>query len=153
LKPTKIYSTCTKYLARDVTRLIEVEKLVNCIRTNASSLLNSIDTDTEKMCDDLLALAVEIAYTNHQSEAKMQIDQLIKLIANKTMKIECYINSNQLKTAFVHSAAINNLDFIKRIMKKAETTRQDKIRRLCEKKLQQSVSDRDSMSSKSDITR
>lgn len=127
----KIYSTCTKYLARDVKRLIEVEKLINCIKTNSSCT----EHETENMCDELVAMAVEIGYTKHQSYAKIQIDQLIKLISSKTMKIQCYINSNQLKTAFVQCASINNLDYIKRIMKQAEITRQENIRRLCEKKL------------------
>jgi zinc finger FYVE domain-containing protein 26 len=130
LKPSKIYTTCTKFLARDINRLMEVEKLINCIKT-------SEDEETEQMCDELVALAVEIAYTNHQAEAKTQIDQLIKLISSKTMKIQCYINSNQLKTAFVNCATMNNLDYIKRIMKQAEITRQENIRRLCEKKLMQ----------------
>jgi hypothetical protein len=123
-------------LARDLKRLIEVEKLIGCIKTNASSA-----EETEKMCDELIAMAVEIAYTQHQSEAKVQIDQLIRLISSKTMKIQCYINSNQLKTAFVNCAALpNNFDYIRRIMKQAEVTRQDNIKRLCEKKLQQSMS-------------
>lgn len=154
LKPSKIYNTCTKYLARDINRLMEVEKLINCIKTTE-------DEETEQMCDELVALAVEIAYANHSTEAKTQIDQLIKLISSKTMKIQCYINSNQLKTAFVNCASINNLDFIKRIMKQAEITRQENIRRLCEKKLmqhqrlqqQQSVSGMSSLvSSTSDIS-
>jgi hypothetical protein len=121
-------------------RLIEVEKLIGCIKANASSAENVVDSDTEKMCDDLIAMAVEIAYSQHQSEAKVQIDKLIKHITSKTMKIQCYINSNQLKTAFVNCAALpNNFEYIKRIMKQAEVTRQDNIRRLCEKKLQQSM--------------
>lgn len=139
LNPSKIYTTCVKYLAHDIKRLMDVEVLLNCIKTNASSSsdCNDIDKETEKMCDELVSLAVEIAYCQHQNEAKMQIDQLIKLITSKTMKIECYINSNQLKTAFVICASSNNFEFIKRIMKQAENTRQENIRRLCEKKLQQ----------------
>ena len=136
LKSFKIYSTCTKYLARDLKRLIEVEKLINCIKTNE----NTIDPETEQMCDDLISMAIEIAYNQHESDAKVQIDQLIKHISSKTMKIQCYINSNQLKTAFVHSAALNNLDYIKRIYKLAESTRQENVRRLCEKKIQQGMS-------------
>lgn len=132
LNPSKIYTTCTKYLARDLSRLMEVEKLINCIKTDSCS---DVDEETQKMCDELVALAVEIAYKQHQSEAKAQIDQLIKLISSKTMKIQCYINSNQLKTAFVNS--VNNLDYIKRILKQAEITHQDSVRRLCEKKLLQ----------------
>lgn len=114
--------------------------MIGCIKTNASSAENVVDEDTERLCDELIAMAVEIAYTQHQSEAKVQIDQLIKLISSRTMKIQCYINSNQLKTAFVSCAGLpNNYDFIRKIMKQAEITRQENIKRLCEKKLQQSM--------------
>lgn len=141
LKSMKIYTTCTKYLAKNLTRLMEVEKLVESIKTNAANEENIIDAETIKACDELVAMAVEIAYNQHQTEAKSQIDQLIKLISSKNMKIQCYINSNQLKTAYMLSAAQNRLDDIRRIMKQAEVTRQENVRRLCEKKLTQSSSD------------
>ncbi|KAG5677152.1 hypothetical protein PVAND_006934 [Polypedilum vanderplanki] len=135
LQPSKIYTTCTKFLARDLKRLIEIEKLIACVKTNTANA----DSDT-KMCDELIAMAVEIAYAQHQSEAKVQIDKLIKLISSRKMKIQCYINSNQLKTAFVSCASLpDNSEYIRRIMKQAEITRQENIRRLCEKKLQQSM--------------
>lgn len=97
-------------------------------------------------------MAVEIAYNQHQTEAKAQIDQLIKLISSRDIKIQCYIKSNQLKTAYMLCAASNNLEDIRRIMKQAENTRQENVRRLCEKKLFQSSSDgQSSQGSKSDI--
>jgi hypothetical protein len=130
---------------------MEVEKLVNSIKTNAANEDNVVDPETVKMCDELVAMAVEIAYNQHQQEAKSHIDQLIRLITNKNMKIQCFINSNQLKTAYMLCASTNNYDEIRRIMKQAEITRQENVRRLCEKKLFQRSSDQ-SLSSKSDIT-
>lgn len=130
---------------------MEVEKLVNSIKTNAANEDNIVDPETVKMCDELVAMAVEIAYNQHQQEAKSHIDQLIRLITNKNMKIQCFINSNQLKTAYMLCASTNNYDEIRRIMKQAEITRQENVRRLCEKKLFQRSSDQ-SLSSKSDIT-
>lgn len=130
---------------------MEVEKLVNSIKTNAANEGNVVDAETIKVCDELVAMSVEIAYNQFQSEAKTQIDQLIKLISSKNMKVQCYINSNQLKTAFLLSASQNNLDDIRRIMKQAEISRQENVRRLCEKKLYQR-SDTQSQGSKSDIT-
>ncbi|CAG9805284.1 unnamed protein product [Chironomus riparius] len=131
LNAFKIYSTCIKYLAHDLKRLIEVEKLINCIKTNE----NATDPEIDKMCDELISMAIEISYNQYEADAKVQIDSLIKFISSKTMKIQCYINSNQLKTAFVHSAALNNLDYINRIYKLAVSTRQDNVKNLCEKKL------------------
>lgn len=131
---------------------MEVEKLVSSIKTNSANESNIVDPEVVRNCDELVAMAVEIAYTRHQTEAKSQIDQLIKLIHSKKMKVHCYINSNQLKTAYVLSASLNNLDDIRRIMKQAEITRQENVRRLCEKKLLQRPGDGQSQkSSKSDI--
>lgn len=130
---------------------MEVEKLVNSIKANAANEGNVVDPETVKMCDELVAMAVEIAYNQHHNEAKSQIDQLIRLITNKNMKIQCFINSNQLKTAYMLCASLNNLDDIRRIMKRAEITRQENVRRLCEKKLFQRSSDDQSQGSKSDI--
>lgn len=152
LKSSKVYSTCTKFLARNLARLLEVEKLVESIKTNAANEENVIDFETLRACDELISMAVEIAYNQHQADAKSQIDQLIKLISSKNMKIQCYINSNQLKTAYMLSASLNRLEDVRRIMKQAEITRQENIRRLCEKKLMQcSVGDRSSLGSESDI--
>lgn len=144
--------TCTKFLAKSLSRLLEVEKLVTSIKANAANEGNVVDSETLKVCDELVAMAVEIAYNQHQTAAKAQIDQLIKLISSRDMKIQCYINSNQLKTAYMLCAATNNLDDIRRIMKQAENTRQENVRRLCEKKLFQRSSDgQSSQGSKSDI--
>lgn len=132
--------------------MLEVEKLITSIKANSANEGNVVDPDTIKVCDELIAMAVEIAYNQHQTEAKTQIDQLIKLIASRDMKIQCYINSNQLKTAYMLCAATNNLDDIRRIMKQAENTRQENVRRLCEKKLYQRLGDGESsQGSKSDI--
>lgn len=146
LKASKIYSICAKFLARTLDRLMDVEKLISSIRANSSN----DEEDTVKLCDDLISMSVEIAYDLFQSQAKAQVDHLIKLITSDDKKIECYITSNQLKTAYMKSAVINNQDYIGKIMRKAEATRQENIRRLCEKKLQQS-SDSMSQCSKSDI--
>lgn len=130
---------------------MEVEKLIESIKANAANEENVVDPDTIRACDELVAMAVEIAYNQHQTEAKTQIDQLIKLISSRNMKIQCYIKSNQLKTAYMLSASLNNFDDIRRIMKQAENTRQENVRRLCEKKLFQRTGDGQSQSSKSDI--
>ena len=137
LKSSKIYSTCTKYLAKLLPRLMEVEKLVQSIKTNAGNEGNVVDSETLKTCDELIAMAVEIAYNQHQAAANKQIEQLIKNISSKKMKIQCYINSEQLKAAYMLSASMNNYDDIRRIMKQAESKGQQLVRRLCEKKLSQ----------------
>lgn len=149
LKSTKIYTTCTKYLAKNLDRLMDIEQLIESIKTNSLNM-GTVDPEAVRQCDELLAMAVEIAYNQHQAEAKSQIDQLIRLITSKKQKIQCYINSNQLKTAYMLSASQNSFDDIRRIMKQAEASRQENVRRLCEKKLSQQSID-GSQGSKSDI--
>lgn len=128
---------------------MNIEQLIESIKTNSLNK-TTVEPEAVKQCDELIAMAVEIAYNQHQAEAKSQIDQLIRLITSKKMKIQCYINSNQLKTAYMLSASLNSFDDIRRIMKQAEATRQENVRRLCEKKLRQQSSD-ESQGSKSDI--
>lgn len=128
---------------------MNIEQLIESIKTNSLNK-SSVEPEAVKQCDELIAMAVEIAYNQHQAEAKSQIDQLIRLITSKKMKIQCYINSNQLKTAYMLSASLNSFDDIRRIMKQAEVTRQENVRRLCEKKLSQQSID-GSQGSKSDI--
>ncbi|CRL02452.1 CLUMA_CG015441, isoform A [Clunio marinus] len=82
LSATKIYSTCIKYLAKNVSRLLDVEKFIESIKTNAANEENVIDIETLDLCDELVAMAVEIAYNQHQANAKNQIDKLIKLITS-----------------------------------------------------------------------
>lgn len=136
---------------------MEVEKLVQSIKTNAANEGNVVDAETLKTCDELIAMAVEIAYNQHQSVANKQIEQLIKLISSKSIKIQSYINSEQLKAAYMLSASINSYDDIRRIMKQADSRGQHPVRRLCEKKLSQRSlgsrrsSDSQSQGSKSDI--
>lgn len=136
---------------------MEVEKLVESIKANAANEGNVVDDETLKTCDDLIAMAVEIAYNQHQSAANKQIEQLIKHVSNKNVKIQCYINSEQLKAAYMLSASINSYEDIRRIMKQADNKGQLLVRRLCEKKLsqrsieRQQSSDSHSQGSKSDI--
>lgn len=149
LDSEEIYAKCIEFLSLDIKRILEIENLIKCIKTNASCGNNSIDPEISNMCDRLVCKAVQVVYDTHDANAKAEIDQLIKLISSATMKIQCYINSNQLKTAFVESAALNLVDYIKDIMKLAESTRQDNVKKLCERKLMSICCDSESMNSES----
>lgn len=126
----KIYAIVTKYLATN-NRLHDVEKLINCIRGNS----NQADT---KLCNEILSLAVQSAVSNHTSprSTKAAIENLIRLITDVAVQIECHILSGQLKAAYLLAVQHKRVADIRRILRYAEKTNQIQIKKLCEKKLQ-----------------
>lgn len=123
----KIYAIVTKYLATN-NRLHDVEKLVNCIRGNSSQ------ADT-KLCNDILSLAVQSAVSISQ-RTKAAIENLIRLISDVAVQIDCHILSGQLKAAYLLAVQHKRVADIRRILRYAEKTNQIQIKKLCEKKLQ-----------------
>lgn len=129
LNADKIYAIVTKYLSVN-NRLQDVEKLVNCIKSNR----NHPDT---KLCDEILSLAVQSALSNHTSpqRTKTIIENLIRLISDISMQIDCHILSGQLKAAYLLAVQHKRMADIRRILRYAEKTNQIQIKKLCEKKL------------------
>lgn len=130
LNSDKIYAIATKYLAVN-NRLHDVEKLVNCIKGNS----NQSDT---KLCNEILSLAVQSALSNHTSpqRTKAAIENLIRLITDVSIQIDCHILSGQLKAAYLLAVQHKRVADIRRIFRYAEKTNQTQIKKLCEKKLQ-----------------
>lgn len=141
LNADKIYAIVTKYLAVN-NRLQDVEKLINCIKSNRSQ------PDT-KLCDEILSLAVQSALNNNTSpqRIKVTIENLIRLISDISMQIDCHILSGQLKAAYLLAVQHKRMTDIRRILRYAEKTNQIQIKKLCEKKLQAIESSQDSSSS------
>lgn len=128
LAADKIYSITTKYLSLN-NRLSDIEKLVDCIKSNSSRLETSV-------CDGILALAIQTALGAHNAlQIKATIDNLIRLIEDIAMQIECNIISGQLKAAYLLAVNHRRVQDIKRISRLAEKTNQPHIKKLCEKKL------------------
>lgn len=140
LNSEKIYAIATKQLAV-TNRLQDVEKLVNCIKSNSSQL------DT-KLCNDVLSLAVQSAFNNHSTaqRTKAAAEILIRMITDVSMQIDCHILSGQLKAAYLLAIQHKRVADIRRILRYAEKTNQIQIKKLCEKKLQ-SIDGQDSQSS------
>lgn len=130
LNSDKSYAIATKYLALN-NRLHDIEKLVLCIKSNCSHL------DT-KLCDEILSLAVQSALSNQNSaqRTKAAIENLIRLIHDVSIQIDCHILSGQLKAAYLLAVQHKRLPDIRRILRYAEKTNQTQIKKLCEKKLQ-----------------
>lgn len=130
LNSDKIYAIATKYFALN-NRLHDVEKLVSCIKGNSSQ-------SETKLCDEIISLAVQSALSSLSNiqRAKPTIENLIHLIHDVSIQIDCHILSGQLKAAYLLAVQHKRVSDIRRILRYAEKTNQTQIKKLCEKKLQ-----------------
>lgn len=130
LNADKIYAIATKYLSTN-NRLHDVEKLVDCIKGNSNQ-------PDKKLCDEILSLAVQTAFSAHSGgpqQTKIAIENLIRLIDDVATQIDCHILSGQLKAAYLLAVQNKRIVDIRRILRHAEKTNQLQIKKLCEKKL------------------
>lgn len=149
LKSRKVYTVAAKFLSGNKVNLKyqidEIDNLVECIKTNCISR-EQLD-DIENFCDELICSSIEISHDKFGADVKVSIDKLIRKITNNHIKIQCFINSNQLKSAYLLSVKINSLDDIVKIQKHALATQQLAIINLCSRKLQEAAADGTSMQS------
>lgn len=130
LNADKIYAIATKFLSMN-NRLHDVEKLVDCVKGNSTQ-------PDKKLCDEILSLAVQTAYSSTQGsphQTKVAIEHLIRLINDIATQIDCYILSGQLKAAYLLAVQHKRIVDIRRILRHAEKTNQMQVKKLCEKKL------------------
>lgn len=131
LAAEKIYSLTTKYMALNG-RLHDVERLIDCIKSNSAR-------QETLMCDGLLELAIHTALEVHGAlgilQYKATVDNLIRLIGDVAMQIECHIIAGQLKAAYLLAVAHRRPHDIRRIARLADKANQPHIKKLCEKKL------------------
>ncbi|XP_005188258.2 zinc finger FYVE domain-containing protein 26 homolog [Musca domestica] len=131
LPALKVYAASAKYLALNQ-RLPEIEKLINCITSNTGS--NNQDID------EILMVAINSAVNNHETETKTILDSLTKKIHNVEMRISAHIYIGQLKSAYLLANKYERIGDIRKILRQAEATNQVHIKKLCEKKLQMTLS-------------
>ncbi|CAO1403533.1 unnamed protein product [Diamesa serratosioi] len=149
LKSRKVYIVAAKFLSSNKLnqkhQIDEIDNLVECIKTNCISR-EQLD-DIESFCDELICSSIEISHDKFGADVKNSIDKLIRKITNNHIKIQCFINSNQLKSAYLLSVKINSLNDIVKIHKHALATQQLAIINLCSRKLQEATADGTSMQS------
>lgn len=132
LQPLKVYAATAKYLATNQ-RLTEVDKLLNCISSNNGS------TNTRD-ADEILSVAINSAIKTHEPEVKTALDNLAKRINSIDLRISSHIFIGQLKSAYLLANKYNRMSDVRKILRQAESTNQIHIKKLCEKKLQMSMS-------------
>ncbi|XP_072390542.1 zinc finger FYVE domain-containing protein 26 homolog isoform X1 [Diabrotica undecimpunctata] len=128
LKHVKIFCEAGKQMAKDE-RYSGIAELVNCIKQSCTN-----DEAVTDMCDEMLTLAV--ATFTKANVCGTKVEDLIKLIDNKTTKISAYIEVKQLKTAYFLAVKYKRMSDIRRILRQAELLNQPSIKALCQKVLQ-----------------
>ena len=130
--PIKIFAPTAKLLARNQ-RLNDIEKLLACITGNNGISIRDID--------EIISVAINSATNTHEPEVKSALDNLAKKINNVELRISSHIFIGQLKSAYLLANKYNRLPDIRKILRQAEATNQVHIKKLCEKKLQMSMTD------------
>ncbi|KAL1501989.1 hypothetical protein ABEB36_007205 [Hypothenemus hampei] len=125
LKPVKVYKEVGKYFAQKG-NFSRIGELVNWIRNCSEPMDSSVD----EVCDELLLFAVASLRNSPCSGAN--VDDLIKLISDKSMKISACIEARKLNSAYCLAAKYKRLVDMKRIIIEAELSNQLDVRKLCQ---------------------
>ncbi|KAI4468931.1 zinc finger fyve domain-containing protein 26 [Holotrichia oblita] len=128
LKASKIYCQCGRLLAK-AKRYSSVPGLVKCIRSGGEK-----DSVLTEMCDEMLALTAR-TLSDHNATDK-QLEDIIKHISNRTIKVNSYIETKQLRSAFLLAAKFGRIGDIRRISREAEIYNRPDVKKLCQKYLQ-----------------
>ncbi|XP_011502694.1 PREDICTED: zinc finger FYVE domain-containing protein 26 [Ceratosolen solmsi marchali] len=133
LRPQKLYSLAGHVLAIEK-KIGSIEQLIKCCRSSGAP-------DSQAISDQVLAHCVKLLLHNHQtvcnSDFKDHIDSLIRLIHDVELKISSYIESKQLKAAYLLAVKYQRTQDIKKILKEADRLGQNAIRSICTKWLKQ----------------
>ncbi|XP_024936036.1 zinc finger FYVE domain-containing protein 26 homolog isoform X2 [Cephus cinctus] len=132
LRPEKVYSLAGHILALDK-KLHSIEQLIKCCRSSGAS-------DSYAISDRVLTHCVKIllnyTHADPSSTFKNEIDTLIRLIADIELKISSYIESRQLKAAYLFAVKHARAQDVRKILKEADRLGQNAIKSICIKWLQ-----------------
>lgn len=128
-----MYGITAKYLSGHH-RLENVEKLIENIKSNS-------DSDAA-LCDEIISLSIHTAVESSpplNASVKQLIGQtiesLLRHVTDIGIKISCHIAGGQLKSAYLLAVQYDRFNDVKKVLRKAEQTNQQHIKKLCEKKL------------------
>lgn len=127
-----MYGITAKYLSGH-NRLEDVEKLIENIKSNS-------DNDSA-LCDEIIALSIQTAIASSPLNAPVKqligqtIESLLRHVTDVGIKISCHIAGGQLKSAYLLAVQYDRFNDVKKVLRKAEQTNQQYIKKLCERKL------------------
>ncbi|XP_035723790.1 protein DDB_G0276689-like [Vespa mandarinia] len=132
LSPQKVYSLAGHILAlKD--NVTAVEQLIKCCRSSGAS-------NTHVICDHVLTHCIKLilqrSYNHSEHILKDQIDVLVRLITDIELKISAYIESKQLKAAYLLAVKYSRVQDVRKILKESDRLGQTAIKNICTKWLQ-----------------
>ncbi|KRT81270.1 hypothetical protein AMK59_5262, partial [Oryctes borbonicus] len=128
LKASKIYCQSGRLLAKKK-RHSSIPSLVKCIRSGGEK-----DSVLTEMCDEMLALTAKTLSDSNATDK--QLEDIIKHISNRTIKINSYIETKQLRSAFLLAAKFARIGDMRRISREAELYNKPDVKKLCQKYIQ-----------------
>uniref|UniRef100_A0A182JCA2 Uncharacterized protein n=1 Tax=Anopheles atroparvus TaxID=41427 RepID=A0A182JCA2_ANOAO len=131
----RVYALTAKYFINH-TKIEDVGKLLDAIVDN-----NGVGTATEpvlaSVCDEIVRVSVDVAIARHGAgvDTKVALEALIGRASSMAVRIDCYIVSGQLKTAYLLANRHHRIGDIRKILRQAELLGQTHVKRLCEVRL------------------
>ncbi|XP_036149778.1 uncharacterized protein LOC105832099 isoform X2 [Monomorium pharaonis] len=133
LPQQKVYSLAGHVLAlKD--NVAAIKQLIKCCRSSGAPNVTVISDYVLTHCVKLL---LTHSYTEQNSALKNDIDTLIRLIIDTELRINAYIESKQLKAAYLLAVKHSRAQDIRRILKESDRLGQSAIKAICLKWLQQ----------------
>ncbi|KAL0131068.1 hypothetical protein PUN28_002571 [Cardiocondyla obscurior] len=133
LPQQKVYSLAGHVLALK-NNVTAIEQLIKCCRSSGAPNAHVVSDHVLAHCVKLL---LTHSYTEQNSILKNHIDTLIRLIIDTELRINAYIESKQLKAAYLLAVKHSRAQDIRRILKESDRLGQSAIKSICIKWLQQ----------------
>lgn len=133
LRPQKVYSLVGHILALD-RKINSIEQLIKCCRSSGAPNSNTI---SDRVLTHCVKFLLDRLRTESNSGSRDEVDSLIRIINDVELKIGSYIESKQLKAAYLLAVKHSRAQDIRKILKEAERLGQPAIKSICTKWLQQ----------------
>ncbi|XP_066585394.1 uncharacterized protein Sptz isoform X2 [Prorops nasuta] len=133
LRVQKVYSLAGHILALK-NNITEIEQLIKCCRSSGAPNSHVISDHVLIHCVKLILQRLQESCSN----SKDNIDILVRLIIDIELKISAYIESKQLKAAYLLAVKHSRAHDIRKILKESDRLGQNAIKTICTKWLEQS---------------
>ncbi|EZA60485.1 Zinc finger FYVE domain-containing protein 26-like protein [Ooceraea biroi] len=133
LPQQKVYSLAGHVLALK-NNVAAIEQLIKCCRSSGTPNAHVISDYVLTHCVKLL---LSRSYNEQNPVLKNHTDALVRLITDTELRINAYIESKQLKAAYLLAVKHSRAQDIRRILKESDRLGQSAIKAICLKWLQQ----------------
>lgn len=119
-----VYRVAAKILinSKKTNILQSIEEFVECVKRSEKD-----EVIANQLCDEFICVCIR--HTNNNE----LVDPMIKMLNSDENKINCYILTGKLKSAYLLAVKSERQSDIIRIMSVALATKQDSIKNICER--------------------